>query len=159
MIAAIAERAGGHSLVPSELHRRLVRRIAVDETMTEDLAGRILDQAVAFLCACAESHTRRLAPSELVDIGWHAFILHTREYAEFCQRIAGRFLHHVPTEPGDVGAQGEAARATLGRTVAAIERAGFVVDVELWPSVTGKCNDPCSQCKNGCADDPPPATR
>ncbi|MDQ3774495.1 MAG: hypothetical protein M3461_09085 [Pseudomonadota bacterium] len=37
-------------------------------------------------------------PSQIVDDAWHEFILCTREYAEFCQRAFGRFLHHTPTE-------------------------------------------------------------
>jgi hypothetical protein len=91
-----------------------------------------------------------LAPSELVDAGWHAFILHTRDYADFCHRVAGRYLHHVPTG-GDPVKHGERAHATLSRTVEAIRNAGFVVDPDLWPA-----NANCSQCKNGCYDDPPP---
>jgi hypothetical protein len=35
-------------------------------------------------------------PSKLVDEAWHEFLLFTREYAEFCQRAFGRFLHHQP---------------------------------------------------------------
>ncbi|HKY84967.1 MAG TPA: hypothetical protein VJ160_09105 [Anaerolineales bacterium] len=31
-----------------------------------------------------------------VDEVWHAFILFTREYAEFCQAAFGSFVHHVP---------------------------------------------------------------
>jgi hypothetical protein len=31
-----------------------------------------------------------------VDEVWHAFILFTREYADFCQDIFGEFIHHVP---------------------------------------------------------------
>jgi hypothetical protein len=30
------------------------------------------------------------------DEVWHAFILFTREYAEFCQDAFGMFIHHVP---------------------------------------------------------------
>ncbi|MDQ3581815.1 MAG: hypothetical protein M3495_09475 [Pseudomonadota bacterium] len=37
-------------------------------------------------------------PSQIVDEAWHEFILCTREYAEFCQRAFGRFLHHTPAE-------------------------------------------------------------
>jgi hypothetical protein len=98
-----------------------------------------------------------MAPSELVDIGWHTFILHTREYAVFCERVAGEFLHHVPTDQNDPAAHGERARATLVRTVRAIERAGFAVDVALWPAAIDKCTVTCSPCHNGCSDDPPPA--
>ncbi len=31
-----------------------------------------------------------------IDEVWHAFILFTREYAEFCQAAFGSFVHHVP---------------------------------------------------------------
>ena len=31
-----------------------------------------------------------------VDEVWHALILFTREYAEFCQEAFGTFIHHVP---------------------------------------------------------------
>lgn len=27
---------------------------------------------------------------------WHTFLLFTREYADFCDHVAGRFLHHMP---------------------------------------------------------------
>lgn len=56
-----------------------------------------MEQTLAFLAATANQADKPLSPSQPVDIGWHAFILYTREYAEFCQRVAGRFIHHVPT--------------------------------------------------------------
>lgn len=37
-------------------------------------------------------------PSQVVDDGWHEFILFTRSYKSFCKKALGRFLHHTPTE-------------------------------------------------------------
>jgi hypothetical protein len=37
-------------------------------------------------------------PSQVVDVAWHAFILSTRTYEEFCQNAFGPFLHHMPAE-------------------------------------------------------------
>lgn len=37
-------------------------------------------------------------PSQAVDVLWHEFILHTRQYQQFCNQSIGRFLHHVPSE-------------------------------------------------------------
>lgn len=37
-------------------------------------------------------------PSQVVDDAWHAFILFTRGYQQFCHRAFGRFLHHTPAE-------------------------------------------------------------
>ncbi|WP_367608431.1 hypothetical protein [Legionella sp. W05-934-2] len=36
----------------------------------------------------------------VIDEMWHTFILITRDYADFCHRYFGEFMHHVP-EVGD----------------------------------------------------------
>jgi hypothetical protein len=156
----------GRSLVDPELFARLSSRIVTDYGMRRLAAERIMDQTLAFLGTCAVS-TALLSPSAIVDIGWHTFILHTRDYREFCDRVAGRFIEHVPTddtngrcqqcngcqdEPppsGDGKAHTSALNASC--TALAVAEAGFVVDDLLWAS-TGQC----SQCKDGCHNDPPP---
>jgi hypothetical protein len=35
-----------------------------------------------------------------LDHMWHWFVLHTEDYAEFCQRYFGRMLHHDPETRG-----------------------------------------------------------
>jgi hypothetical protein len=35
-------------------------------------------------------------PTKLVDLIWHAHILHTREYVSFCNEVAGGYIHHKP---------------------------------------------------------------
>ncbi len=35
-------------------------------------------------------------PSNDVDLIWHAHILHTVLYADFCNNLAGHFIHHNP---------------------------------------------------------------
>lgn len=49
------------------------------------------------LCRVA-GNTMVSMPSQAVDEAWHAFILFTRQYEEFCQLALGRFLHHTPAE-------------------------------------------------------------
>jgi hypothetical protein len=156
MTAVLNEQATGRSLISRELFDRLVRRIVADDKLDRDLAERITDQALAFLSACATNTGEPLAPSELVDIGWHAFLLHTKDYAAFCDRIAGRFLHHVPTDENDPAASGEAAHKTLVRTVTAIDAAGFATDPALWPR-SAVVAVACTGCHNGCHNDPPPS--
>ncbi len=51
-------------------------------------------------------------PSTAVDAAWHEFILMTRNYETFCHTAFGRFLHHVPNEPGHAGD----AKIALART-------------------------------------------
>ena len=140
----------GRDLVTEAVFAKLVRRIEAEHHFETVMAERCMDQGLAFLAACATS-TAPLSPSMAADIGWHTFILHTRDYAAFCETVAGRFIHHVPheSEEGDE----EDTQAVFDRTAAAIRKAGFRVDRELW-QVDGAVK--CSQCHNGCADDPPP---
>lgn len=146
----------GRSLLTPDLFDRLVHRIVADDRLDRHLAERVLDQALAFLAACARNTSAPLTPSDMVDIGWHTFVLHTRDYAAFCQDLAGRFLHHVPVDPNDTTTTGQTARDNLVRTIDAINEAGFVVDLELWAHANA---GDCTGCHNGCHDDPPPAHR
>jgi hypothetical protein len=127
------------------LFDKLAVRVMTDENLDQDAAERIVGQTLAFLVACALSPEDHLSPSETVDAGWHAFLLHTRDYAEFCSRIAGRFIHHRPSERDAASGDQEA----IGVTVAAMRAAGLPVDPSLWVPKAE-----CSQCYQGCADDP-----
>ena len=70
-------------------------------------------------CAGAALRDARVIgmPSHAVDEAWHGFILCTVQYASFCERAYGRFLHHHPDGGG--GAPVGDAAAQLGRTVVA----------------------------------------
>ena len=139
------------TLVHPETMERLAARITKDHPELDTaVARRIVAQTAAFLAASAERPGLELSPSKLVDIGWHTWILHTADYAVFCEQIAGRFIHHVPTRDGEeAGIAPEAARE---RTLGAIADAGFTFDADLWP-VAAKMGD-CSQCHAGCSDSP-----
>ncbi|WP_374201838.1 hypothetical protein [Actinokineospora sp. PR83] len=127
----------GRDLIDGELFERLVGRVVADTGVDREMAKRVVDQSLAFLAASARHVGEPLSPSAEVDPGWHAFLLYTREYTEFCHRIAGRFIHHVPEDtPGSVST-GSGGR--VSRTLAAIEAAGYVVDRELWFSDTDRC--------------------
>jgi hypothetical protein len=76
-------------------------------------------------------------------LGLHALILHTKEYAELCDRHAGRFLHHNP-KPGG-GARDPKQVAASAR---AMKTAGFMVFDDLW-TVNGtnlaQCDSDCGR--------------
>jgi hypothetical protein len=135
-------------LVAPEVMNRLVRSVTADHPeIDEGTARRIVGQAAAFIAASGNLPGRCLTPSEPVDYGWHAFILHTVDYAAFCRRVAGRFVHHVPTDEGEQSAGG--AQAARELTMRVIEAAGYTVDAELWNSAAD-----CNQCHAGCHDSP-----
>jgi len=75
-----------------------------------------------------------------VDDLWHDHILYTSNYLEFCSRIAGRYLHHIPTLLGN------GDRSGYVRTVALIEKHFGDVNWSIWPKVGEAEIDCCSQC-------------
>lgn len=57
---------------------------------------RIETQYRRFLFLNLQYPGKHIVPTKEVDEFWHQHILDTRKYAEDCQMIFGRFLHHFP---------------------------------------------------------------
>jgi hypothetical protein len=73
------------------------------------------------------------------------FILYTKDYAAFCQDIAGRFIHHLPDDGPDAREHPAGHPGVRARTLDAIERAGYAVDPELWRLADGGKCTPCHE--------------
>lgn len=111
--------------------------------MPHDLAERILDQALGYLKLASSKPEGHYSPSPLVDIGWHTFILYTREYGKFCRDLTGgRFIHHEPTDEEGVP---NLSSGPLG-TMQAMRELGIVVDEPLWAHMHA---GDCSNCNGG----------
>ena len=101
----------GVPLTPAEIRARdavascelpqVVRRFGRDNDVRREDAERCMRELLRYLalCATAEPDVRypMFGPRDGVDGAWHTFLLFTREYAAFCERI-GAFIHHVPSE-------------------------------------------------------------
>lgn len=137
------------TLISTKLRETLVENMCAKfSQLTQEKADRGVGQMLAFLAACDYSE-KPLSPSPLVDDFWHAFLLHTKAYREFCEERFGRFLDHQPgyLDPEEHGG-GKALRA---RTVDAITLAGYEIDMEFWPELDLA---ECSQCHANCSDSP-----
>lgn len=116
------------TLVEPEMMERLAARIVKDHPEhTTTTARRIVAQTAAFLATGAQRPGLKLSPSKPVDVGWHTWILHTVDYAAFCERIAGRFIHHVPTPDGEDAKGAAAAERRRTRWEALLTEHGFTV--------------------------------
>ena len=62
-----------------------------------------------FLCLIYLYPNRPIIPTLEIDAVWHQHILDTKKYAEDCQRLFGRFIHHFPY----FGQRGESDRENL----------------------------------------------
>lgn len=120
--------------------------------MAQDLAERITAEALKFLAMIGHFKNRRVAPSRVVDEGWHALILHTRLYADLCTQLGG-FIHHYPEQPDPTRYNGELIRTTT-RLMA---EAGYPADLFLWGSpttgqitVAASCEHSPPECQVSC---------
>ncbi|MFF4286273.1 glycine-rich domain-containing protein [Streptomyces sp. NPDC001633] len=138
-------------LITPEVRAELIATVREDwPDLSNELGERGVNQMVAFL-ATSVGADRPMAPSLRVDLFWHAFVLHTKPYADFCTAL-GNFVHHVPDRGGRNLADG---RSALSRTRNTISAAGFVIDPEFWPGENAvDCSADCSQCHAGCSDSP-----
>ncbi|MFG2584089.1 glycine-rich domain-containing protein [Streptomyces malaysiensis] len=140
MTAVVNDHRTGRALVSGGLFDSLTHFVVTHNGQTPERAERIADQALAFVATAATASVA-MVPSDDVDLGLHAFILHTEEYAQFCHEHAGRFLHHNPA-PGGGGRTLEAVTASTH----AMKAAGFMVFDDLW-TVNG---ENAAQCDSDC---------
>lgn len=47
-----------------------------------------------------EPHMPSFVEQGAIDGFWHEFILHTKDYSQFCELYFGRYVHHTPTPDG-----------------------------------------------------------
>ena len=113
-------------------HPGVVRRYAEDHQATPEEAAELFREMLKWLYLCARGTTGgpeglilAVHPEiEKIDWMWHTFLLFTRDYAAFCDRYLGAFIHHVPEEGGDEApAEESAVREALEKQYA------FVYDV------------------------------
>ena len=68
--------------------------------LSDDAVQKVFIALKDFFIFCTDNHWHPM-PSKVVDDAWHEFILHTKEYQDFCEGAFGRFLHHTPAEAFD----------------------------------------------------------
>ncbi len=125
----------GRSLVPDAEFDMLAAFCADEYGLERGVADSVVDQALALVYVMGSTGKgSTMAPSELVDPGWHTLILHTGWYAQWCERQFGYFLHHQPNSK-------TRTRGLMTDVVARIRAAGFAVDDRLW-GTAADCNAP-----------------
>jgi hypothetical protein len=133
------------NLISEQTWEKLIGYIVKDNDLDRSLAERILDQALGFLMVVSLNPGRTFCPSKMVDIGWHAFLMHTRDYIAFCNKVNGQYIHHEPTAVEIVVPQ----TGGVIETVRAMKANSIVVDEELWTS-RGDCDGDGGCDANGC---------
>ncbi len=95
MNTASPTRSVSLNAVMNYTHPGLVERLQDKLNLPHEDAQLLFDDTKRFLYLCAISDSP-IAPPEMVDEGWHNFILYTADYTQFCQRFFGRMINHFP---------------------------------------------------------------
>jgi len=114
----------------------MVERYARRNNVTVEEAAHLFEECKRFLVAGAVMK-RTFSPSKQLDEMWHHFILHTSDYAKWCEKYVGFFIHHNPTETPDT-----TNRSTLLQTAKTLFGD---IDAGLWPTETIiACSSSCT---------------
>lgn len=86
--------------VMSYRHPGVLNKLVTEEGMSSADAERAFHGALQFLCIAGTNPGGSYGPTLMIDAAWHHLVLHTRDYAAFCDKHFGRFIHHNPNMPG-----------------------------------------------------------
>lgn len=133
----------------------VIARYARDWELSYEDAERHVFELRRFLALCALNDGPAYGMRGQIDEAWHTFIIFTREYSEFCQAVAGRFLHHRPNTDSGSGPSGLDA---YQRFLSDYERTfREPAPADLWPRpfASPSNGSPCGGCSNCGTDDGP----
>ena len=66
--------------------------------LTPEQLDELEHKYLQFLMLCKSQPKVKREVDKDIDVYWHAHILHTKKYAEDCNRYFGYFLHHEPND-------------------------------------------------------------
>lgn len=102
-------------------HPALVARLERKLNLSHEQAKALFEDTKRFL-ALSTLVNVPLAPSPVIDDGWHEFLMYTEDYQRFCRDCVGKFIHHRPTDPS--GEPEEELRQIVENTLS-VARATF----------------------------------
>jgi hypothetical protein len=86
--------------LPNYWNESVIEPIQRDARVDRETARTWFNEMLVFLDMVADSK-KFISPPEAIDVAWHAFILHTRDYEDYCRERFGRVIHHQPTGAAD----------------------------------------------------------
>jgi hypothetical protein len=113
-------------------HNKSVVRKIVEEGFSQAEAEQLFSDMLQFLYVAYISK-KPCAPTKKIDTAWHQFILHTKDYAAFCNEFFGVFLHHTPGGKNEKGGKYAKNKA----------KAVFGVLSSNWDTSSEDCADCC----------------
>lgn len=113
-------------------NENVIRRCKEDSGLNDEQAERAWEAFLQFMAVCMFKSGRASASATpTADHMWHAFLLHTEQYADFCNTYMRVFIHHEPVTDFQSPDDYFASRAYA-------EKIFSDLDPEIWPEKMGK---------------------
>jgi len=121
-------------------HPAVINRYMKEQDCSEEEATTVFQETKKLLALVVLFPEVSFSPSEAQDAMWHEFIMYTKDYAAFCDKFFGTFIHHEPCEGGLKVTNGCKAKELATKTFGDIKP-------EYWPNLTTtmRC---CGMCLN-----------
>ena len=74
----------------------VIQRYAEDQELSIEAAREHAFELKRYLALCALSPQKPYAMRGPIDEFWHTFVTFTKLYTEFCEDVAGSYIHHLP---------------------------------------------------------------
>ena len=78
-------------------NERVIARYVEDNGGTYEEAEEVYEAMLQYLAVAAITKGKR-TPSKVIDEMWHAFILHMKDYRDFCEAHLRQIIYHDPAE-------------------------------------------------------------
>lgn len=79
----------------------VLKKYSKEQSLPIEVAREHEREIKRFLALSVINHNTNYMMSGPMDEIWHTFILFTKKYHEFCHQVAGRYIHHFPSVPGE----------------------------------------------------------
>lgn len=136
-------------LVTSEQFQVMVDDVVTFDKVTRSYAEAGVAQFLVFMKAWGDTMNEvggdprawvTFAPSPAVNKIWHRCMMRTRTFVQVCDRVTGRYMHHLPIMDEDIRS-GQASE----RGLAAMRATGYRLDLEWWLDGGSCCPENCAQ--------------
>lgn len=117
----------------------LIDRFCSTYNVTRKEALARFQETKKFLVICAADRYNAYSPSRAVDLMWHQFMLHSKDYFTFCEMIGG-YIHHQPSETHEP--------KKYMKTLEALKEMFGEIDRHFWEENSSDCTS-CESCYFG----------
>lgn len=129
-------------------HKGVIEKIQKESNYSKEKAVEIFRDTLRYLYLSVVAE-ESISPTKMIDMGWHHFILFTKDYEDFCEKYLGQFVHHSPHTNEEKG-HSSYIENSRKRAIRTIELAQKHLGQNLSPNWDFRSEDIVDACSTDC---------